>query len=404
MINYVLPLMFFSVTTFTANVTGLFRSAVLASLPLLILLIRPVNFKKYKLILILFSTILLMYTISWLVNDQSYANFLFGAYNRNLGFLSLLGLFLLTILSAEYYHKEKFKLVNSMYTLLILSIIYGVMQYSGLDPITWDQGAGKGSMLGNINFSSALFGMLSAVPLVRAITTDSFLRIIHAIIYFVSIYFIILSGSSQGFIISLAILLFVLIVKRQNLKNFPKSWRNTFIILTIASVLVILQQILTNSKLLLDLIGRAGQIPARIEHWKLGIRIFMDYPFTGVGIENMARYAGEYRSQEIRNWGNYILPDKSHNVVIDFFATGGGFVGVSWLIITTLTLLSIVNLLFLSKKQVHKDEILIFSCVWLGYFMQSLISTDSLLLITCGMMAAGALLGIRRQESLKTKQ
>lgn len=393
--------MFFSVTTFTANVTGLFRSAILAIIPVLILAIKPINFKKYNVILILFSLIILVYIVSWKFNNQSYANFLFGAYNRNLGILSMIGLFLLTILSAEYFTSKNFNLVNSMYNLLFLMILYAILQYTGLDPITWEPGAGKGSMLGNINFASALFGMLSPIPLVRSISSKGFFRWFHAIIYVFTIYFIVRTGSSQGFIILVAILLFVLVIKRDLILSLSKSWKTTLLILTTTFVLFMSQQIFTKSTYLLNIVERAGQVNERIEHWKFGIRIFLNHPFTGVGIENMARFAGEYRSQEIRSWGKYILPDKSHNVFIDFFATGGIIVGVCWLLFTLITMSAIIKLVIMPRKSGQQDETLILACVWIGYFLQSLISTDSLLLITCGMMAAGTLIGLKLQEDKK---
>lgn len=393
--------MFFSVTTFTANVTGLFRSAVLAIIPVLIVAIKPINFRKYNFILILFSLIILVYIVSWKVNNQSYANFLFGAYNRNLGILSMIGLFLITILSAEYFTLKSINLVNSMYNLLFLMILYAILQYTGLDPITWEPGAGKGSMLGNINFASALFGMLSPIPLVRSISSKGFLRWFHTIVYAITIYFIIRTGSSQGFIILVTLFLFVLIIKRHLILSLSKSWKNTLLLLITSFVLFILQQIFTKSNYLLNIIDRAGQVDERLEHWKFGVRVFLNHPFTGVGIENIARYAGEYRSQEIRNWGKYILPDKSHNVFIDFFATGGIIVGVCWLLFNLITLKAIIRLLIVPRKSDQLDETLILACVWIGYFLQSLISTDSLLLITCGMMAAGTLIGLKQQADKK---
>ena len=94
MINYVLPILFFSITTFSLSVTTLFRSGILVLLALVILIIKPVKFGNYKVITILFFIIIVMYTASFIVNDQSYVNFLIGTFGRNVGILALIGLFL----------------------------------------------------------------------------------------------------------------------------------------------------------------------------------------------------------------------------------------------------------------------------------------------------------------------
>ena len=114
MINYVLPIMFFSITTFSLSVTTLFRSGILVLLALLILIIKPVKFGNYRIITILFCIIIFMYTASFIVNDQSYVNFLIGTFGRNIGILALIGLFLLVLESADNFAHSSQKLINSL--------------------------------------------------------------------------------------------------------------------------------------------------------------------------------------------------------------------------------------------------------------------------------------------------
>ena len=50
----------------------------------------------------------------------------------------------------------------------------------------------------------------------------------------------------------------------------------------------------------------------------------------------------------------------------------------------------------MEESAIGKYHVNIFALVWVTYFMQSMVSPDHLLLTACGMMAAGALLGIDR--------
>ena len=207
-----MPIIFFSITTFSLSVTTLFRSGILALLALLILIIKPVKFGNYKIITILFCIIIVMYTASFIVNDQSYVNFLIGTFGRNIGILALIGLFLFTLESADNFAYSSQKLINSLYLLLGLSNLYGIIQTLGIDPINWEKGAGIAITVGNPNFYSALLGMLSIIPLYSFFNAyKGYIKYLHFILYLSTFIQIAVTGSSQGFVLFLInILLFIL--------------------------------------------------------------------------------------------------------------------------------------------------------------------------------------------------
>jgi hypothetical protein len=388
--------MFFAVTTSLNNPAMLFRSSLLAILPILILIRHPINFKIYKFISLIFLFIILIYTISWQLNEQSLGNFLFGAYNRNIGILALLGLFLLTLESAEYFSKFTQKLTKIFYTIAIFSIFYATLQLLGKDPIPWEKGAGFGLTLGNPNFSSSLLGILSVIPLSYTLNLKKPYRYLHLNVYIALLVLILQSNSSQGFLLYLLNSTVFIILRFDLLSKFLKIDK----IYKVSSVLVIplIPLFLVLNQNFMTYLNSMLQINHRLEHWKMGYRIWRDHVFFGVGIENISRFSGEYRGEIIRSWGQYTHPDKIHNAFIDNFVTGGIFVGFAWLIFVIYTFFVISKLLKATNLHSRKQSIYVLVSIWLTYLVQTLFSTDHMYLMTIGMLASGALIGIYIHE------
>jgi len=389
MLVCVLPLVFVSVSTFTANTTTLFRSGIIVLLAFVIYIFKPFDLMKYKLILVIFSIIFAWYTVSFLVTDQSYANFLLGAYGRNFGVLTLLAFMLLMLESAEFYENNKAKLLSSIYVLLIMANIYGAIQNLGIDPLNWETGAGYGLTLGNPNFSSALFGMLSFLPLYYYNLAKDFKKFLHLFMFVSTFIQILLSGSSQGFLLFISnFVLFSIIYNRSKIANNKKK-------LTIISALVAVSLIfiVVNSfSRIVNLLNSSVQFNSRLEHWRLGYKVFENNWLFGTGVDNLGRFSGEFRNLINRSWGQYTHPDKSHNVVIDYFATGGVVVGLAWLIfVLTISLyaLKVLNGFSLNKEDTSSSMI---ALIWLAYFLQTMFSPDNLVLASIGIICAGALI------------
>jgi len=390
MIAFVLPILFFSITTFTSNVTTLFRSGVITALALLILIAKPFDLRKYSKFILIFALLLVWYFVSFLVNDQSYANFLLGAYGRNFGFITLIGLFLLFLEAAEYFPKNKEKLLKSVYVLLLLANFYGIVQNIGLDPLNWEKGAGYGLTIGNPNFSSALFGMLSFLPIYYFLGSKGISRFAHSLVFISTIIQIFLSGSSQGFLLLLLNIgfHFSFFFRRSILKNMKKI---LYLLVLLITGLVI--SILMNLQSLLSLANSTVQFNSRIEHWKLGLNIFQDNWAFGVGIDGLSRFSGEYRTLTMRNWGQYTLPDRSHNVFIDFFATGGLLVGLSWIFFVILISRYAIILCISHPESRKLKPAISLSFVWILYITQTLLSPDNLVLAATGFICAGSIMG-----------
>ena len=388
MIQWFPIVIFISVPLQFNDLTTLFRSGLIPIFASIILVLRPVNFKNYKNVSLVFTLLVGVYLVSWQMNEQSYADFLFGSYGRNLGILCLIGIYLLTIQSAKEFSISSHQLVNSFYVVLILAIVYGLLQEFGTDIINWEKGAGPGSTLGNPNFSSSLFGMLSGIPLYYAIKSKKLYRNFHITIYITTLSLILLSGSVQGLVLYGVNFIFIFLKNKLGAK---------FIILTVISTSLVLILVLSNKlKLFQNLQTRVNsqiQFDERIEHWKYGLRVFRESPIIGVGLDNLQKFGGEFRTIDMFEWGKYTIPDRAHNVFIDYLAFGGIFAGLLWLTFVLMIFHHFYILKAGAKNSSTQTEYDVIFLIFLSYLIQASISPDHLVLNVYGMMSAGAVLG-----------
>jgi len=75
-----------------------------------------------------------------------------------------------------------------------------------------------------------------------------------------------------------------------------------------------------------------GSIPQRFDYWITGVQIFSENWLLGVGPDQFQRHAALYRnSEQVLRDGDFVIPDRAHNVLIDHFANGGIGAGILWL-------------------------------------------------------------------------
>ena len=393
-------LLFFSITTFATNVTTLLRTGLVALFAFIILIIKPIDFKKYMLLTILFSTIIICFIISFVLNEQNYSNFLIGTYGRNTGILALTGLFLLVLQSAEYFSIFKEKLTSSLYVLLGLSFMYGVIQKLNLDPINWEKGAGLGATVGNPNFFGALLGILSIIPLFYFFNPKVKYKYLHLLIYVLIFIQTFTIGGSQGYIIFIfSLILFMIIKFKERIFNKPKLVISSLLIFFFSFLLILLRNLANITTTL----NSSLQFQSRLEHWALSIRIWREHFLFGVGIENLSNFSGEFRNKTMRDWGLYTLPDKSHNLFIDFFVTGGLFAGLCWIVFAFFVYQKIFFLLKNIDNKNDSGSVYVFAVIWTSWLFQSFFSPSHIILDVCGVMTGGALIGLADKVNRETK-
>ena len=112
----------------------------------------------------------------------------------------------------------------------------------------------------------------------------------------------------------------------------------------------------------------------------------------------MDAYGDNYRLerdlQALTTPGVQVVSNSAHNVVIEFFASGGILLFSSYIAILILSVASIIK--FIARSQKFDQIFATLSAVWLGYQLQSLISINQLGLAVWGWLLTGAVIGYER--------
>jgi O-antigen ligase len=336
------------------------------------------------------------FIISAIINNQSVVSLLIGNYQRNFGLLTTIGLILIFVLCANPNFSIKSFIDKGLIPVLILANIYGYLQFLNFDPIPWQkQNEGIQLTLGNPNFAGALFGMLFVLPLVKVIETKNFLlKTTYSLIFLSSVFLGIQTKSLQFIILAiLSVGIFILLIFIKKFSIFSSRLKIKYLVM-LALTLIVLPSIFFADKLMTirDKLILEGNIYQRVDMMKNGLGIWQDNLFFGVGIDQFQMYAGPYRfSDQIAREGNMVIPDKSHNVLIDYLATGGLIAGLLWLIMTIVILIYLVKLIKNSSESIVYAAAMI--SIWLAYFVQSMLSPDQILLASIGYGSAGFIIG-----------
>ena len=121
--------------------------------------------KRYRLVLIFGVAFIVDLTIVLVVSGTNFYQEFFGTFGRATGYVAYVALASLLMVAAVT--ASAFALKRFMHSLLaagLLSIAYGILQASKLDPIDWvNQYTPVIGFLGNPNFQSAFMGILGTL-------------------------------------------------------------------------------------------------------------------------------------------------------------------------------------------------------------------------------------------------
>ncbi len=355
------------------------------------------NYKKLVFLSFIFIAIMLMISI---LTDVTYTAF-FGDTQRQLGFLTYLSLVILMLVAARYFefeHVNRFCMAIGF--LSIFYIIYGLMQYTGNDVINWvNQYNPIIGTLGNPNFAAAFMAILGVVclSLVFYKPIGNFYRLIFLIITFGLLVNIYLSNARQGLIsigVGFALFLNLIILFKKRIAGLIFLGMN--LIISSLVVLGMLQSGPLTEYLYKDSVTLRGY------YWRAGINMLKENLFTGVGIDRYGANFKLYRDSGYSlKYGYEINSTNAHNVFIEYFATGGIFLGLSYLSI-------LIYIFYLATKGLiglkGEKRILLsglFSA-WVAYLTQSLVSIDNIGLTLWGWIFSGLIIALVSNRDLQS--
>lgn len=317
---------------------------------------------------------------------------LYGVFGRQTGYITYIVLIMSALGAALLRTKKSFDLL--VWALLIagaVNIVYAGWAIAFGDFIGWNNPYGNIlGLFGNPNFIGAFLGMFITGSVAFAFSSHFSwaYRFAFIALGLLALYEIKKSHAIQGLVVTgagLAMIGFYVI------RSKTKSWFLTggyvfgVAVLGAFSLAGALQH-----GPLASLIYKTS-VSLRGQYWAAGIRMGMDNPLSGVGMDSY----GNYYRMDRTEYAATILPgpktvtNAAHNVVIDIFAYGGFPLLVSYLAILAIGVWSILRVTFRNRS--YDGTFVALATTWLAYQLQSFISINQVGLAIWGWVLVGAL-------------
>ena len=322
---------------------------------------------------------------------------IYGVHARNTGFLTYL-LLLIIALSATLIRDQK-SFRNLSVAMLVtgaVNIVYGVIVIIFGDFMPWNNPANYVfGFFGNTNFMGAFLGMFIAGALAWALASHlkSWQRIGIILISLLAFYVALKTVAVQGVVVTAAgifIVGFYFVRSRTKGVSIISLYSLVGLIVGILAILGSLQK-----GPLAQLIYKST-VSIRGQYWYAGIEMGKANPFSGVGMDAYGDYYRFFRSIKATTTtlNANTITNAAHNVVIDFFASGGWPLLLSYLAILLIAFIALVKVTLRSRT--YDPKFVAISSIWLCYQLQSIISINQIGLAIWGWVLSGALVAYER--------
>jgi O-antigen ligase len=315
-----------------------------------------------------------------------------GDNQRNTGFLTYLFLAVFLLAAARNLNSKN---IGTVYVVGIAvgvtMTLYGVLQHFGHDFVKWNNPYNSIiSTVGNPDFASGILSVFLVLTVVAVAATawHIFVKVALALIAVLTLLIIVWSQARQGLLaFGLAIGIFTIIWIAQKNRKLGYAAGGAGMVVFIFALLGIL-----NSGPLKHALWKPT-VSVRGFYWRAGLKMFTHHPLFGVGPDQYGDFFRQYREARYPlTYGFDLTSTAAHNVVIEIFATGGVFVGISYLL---LLLLIMWRGIAGVRQNSGKQQLLIAGvfCAWIAYEAQSLVSIDNIGIAIWGWVLGGAVIG-----------
>jgi O-antigen ligase len=351
--------------------------------------------RKARLFVVLTFLFFFQLLIVFIFDNRDFAFKFYGTPNRNTGTLTYIALALLMLASAVSASRK----VLQRYSVSLIAVgsvlsIYGILQSRGIDFYEFNNAYATNvfSTFGNPNFHSACMGITATVALTWVCFSRVNLLIRLGLILFVALALYNVSLSSeQGYLTLLtgftsALVIFLLAKKQRILGYSALGLGGVGGLLIFAGIF--------NKGPIAESIYKSS-LQARSYYWEAAVRMMMDQPLFGVGMDGFGDWYRRSRTQDIADFNFGLVADTAHNIPFDIGSGGGIPLLLIYLAFVGLALLSILKIL---KRTTSFD--LVFTSIaaaWFAYQAQSLISINQIGIGVWGWSLTGLLIGYELQ-------
>jgi O-antigen ligase len=352
---------------------------------------KSIDFSRFKVMLSLLSIFNLNLILVVIFSKANLGLQLYGTFGRNTGFLTYFSLSIILFSAALVSNEKSLLKFNKVFYLIgLIATTYGIIQFIGLDPVPWDNIFSPViGFLGNPNFQSALLGICGVVVFSHLFESGAGNKKAYSAIFLLVLGFTIYqTNSKQGLLnllagVAIVIWIYVKEIGRQNLTRLVTVLMFFFGSLVALGVF--------NFGPLGEFLYKRS-VSARIFYWEAGLKMTLEHPLWGVGLDNYGDWYRRSRTtQAATEFGPDSVSDVAHNVLLDFSSNGGLLLLTLYLCLIAITTLSIVRVIKRQSKFNATHSALVGA--WVSYQVQSLVSINQLALVFIGWILSGLLIG-----------
>jgi len=334
--------------------------------------------------------------LSTLTSEAPITQNIYGVYGRNTGILAHVALILIFLGVLTIKTPTSFKEIVKYFLISgLVNVVYCAWVLSFGDFIGWDNTYGNIlGTLGNPDFISAFLGMfiVSAVPVTFSKLYSKKFRILLLIAVPVAFFEILKSHAIQGIVVTVGGLFLIGFWHIKTHFNSKWPWITYVLLSANVGALAIMGALQMGP---LSFIYKRS-VSLRGSYWTAGIDMGKNHPFSGVGLDT---YGDWYRFSRppqalVDTPDITVVTNVAHNVYIDYFASGGFPLLLSF---TSLNLYILYMIFKVAFSKLKKDSLYIaISSAWICYQVQSIVSINQIGLTVWGWVFSGATLAYSR--------
>jgi len=356
--------------------------------------LRPLKLKSLQLMIITILALFILTQIILVFFSPNIYIALFGETQRRNGFFSYFALSVILIYSML---KIDFKNIDKLLRVFLITGIivgiYGLIQVTGNDWVSWENPYNSAiTTLGNPNFTSAFLALVfvACVTILLSKQFKSTIQVSSVFLAPICLFLIWSSDSRQG-IYALTIGVFFYLI----MQVFIERMKYRFVVLIAALIMLFISIAgMLQSGPLTGILYKPS-VSVRGYYWRAAMEMFVGNPISGVGLDSYGIYFRKFKEiGYVRNYGVEITSNNAHNTFLQFFATGGFFLGIIYLVLVLATFMVGLRAINRSTNIYQQRSLLILMSIYVTFQSQSLISIDNLGLSVWAWVFGGSIVGL----------